>query len=256
MKVPFRVVIPARYGSTRLPAKALRDIAGRALVLRVWDRAMEAGALEVIVATDDERIADVVTKAGGDAVLTSVAHASGTDRLAEVAALRGFADDAILVNLQGDEPLIAPSLVSDLAHALDAHAEAGIATCATPIHDAAELYTTSIVKTVLDVNGFALYFSRAPIPFVRDAFALDRAPTSLPEGVPFLRHLGLYAYRVRTLRALAVAPVAALEAAESLEQLRAMCLGHRIHVTVLPHAPGHGVDTEEDLARVTALLSR
>lgn len=250
----FRIVIPARYASTRLPAKALREIAGRALVLRVWDRAIASSASEVVVATDDTRIVAAVEASGGTAVMTSAEHASGTDRLAEVAALRGYADDAIVVNLQGDEPLVPPSLLEHLAEALASHPDADLATIATPIHDAEELYRTSIVKTVLDARGFALYFSRAPVPFVRDVFSLAAPPAALPEGVPFLRHLGLYAYRVRTLRKLAASPVAALEAAESLEQLRALHLGMRIHVTVVPEAPGHGVDTEADLARVAALF--
>lgn len=252
----FRVVIPARYASTRLPAKALREVHGRALVLRVWDRAIASGALEVIVATDDERIVAAVEGEGGLAVLTSPDHASGTDRLAEVARVRSFPDDAIVVNLQGDEPLVAPELLAELARALEAHPEAGIATFATPIHDAEELYRTSIVKTVLDARGFALYFSRAPIPFVRDAFTLTGPPGALPKGVPFLRHLGLYAYRASTLRALASAEVTKLEAAESLEQLRSMGLGHRIHVSVLEEAPAHGVDTEDDLARVEAIFAK
>lgn len=252
----FRVVIPARYASTRLPAKALRDVAGRPLVLRVLDRARESRATEVLVATDDVRIMDVVKAAGGEGVLTSADHASGTDRLAEVATIRGYADDTIVVNLQGDEPLIDPAMLETLAAALAAHPTAGIATFATPIHDADELMRTNIVKTVLDANGFALYFSRAPIPFVRDRFVLGQVPAALPPGVPFLRHLGLYAYRVRTLRALAESEVATIESAESLEQLRALHLGHRIHVSIAAHAPAHGVDTEEDLARVTAIFAR
>jgi 3-deoxy-manno-octulosonate cytidylyltransferase (CMP-KDO synthetase) len=254
-RVPFRVVIPARYASTRLPAKALRDVHGRPLVLRVLDRAREAGALEVLVATDDARIADLVKREGAEVVMTSAAHASGTDRLAEVAKIRRLADDAIVVNLQGDEPLIDAKLLGGLAEALDRNPIAGIATCATPIHEPEELFRTSIVKTVLDARGFALYFSRAPIPFVRDAFSLGTVPKSLPSGVPFLRHLGLYAYRARTLLDIATAPIDTLETAECLEQLRAMHLGHRIHVTVLDSAPPHGVDTEDDLERVCALFA-
>lgn len=254
-RVPFRVVIPARYASTRLPAKALRDVHGRPLVLRVLDRAREAGAMEVLVATDDVRIAEVVERAGGEVVMTSTAHGSGTDRLAEVATLRGLADDAIVVNLQGDEPLIDPRLLGVLADALDRNPIAGIATCATAIHEPEELFRTSIVKTVLDSRGFALYFSRAPIPYVRDAFTLGEVPKTLPAGVPFLRHLGLYAYRARTLLDIAGAPMDTLETAECLEQLRAMHLGHRIHVTLLDSAPPHGVDTEDDLERVSAIFA-
>lgn len=246
----FRVVIPARYAASRLPGKPLRDVCGKPLVVRVWDVGVKAGAREVIVAADDERIVRAVEEAGGRAIMTSPDHASGTDRLAEVAAKTGWPDDAIVVNLQGDEPLVPPSLLADLARALESHPEAGIATMATLIHTAEELFTPSIVKVVLDDVGFALYFSRAPIPWVRDVFPLTDSSKTLPNGVPFLRHLGLYAYRAGTLRRLAAASQAAAERAESLEQLRALALGVKIHATVVPEAPAHGVDTEADLERV------
>lgn len=250
----FRVVIPARYGSSRLPAKALREIAGAPLVVHAWRRATESGALEVLVATDDPRIADAVHAAGGVAVMTSESCASGTDRLAEVAARRGWDDDEIVVNLQGDEPLVPPALIDRLAGALAATPRAGIATLATPIHDVESVFAPQVVKVVLDRGGLALYFSRAPIPFARDAFARDRS--AMPEGVSYLRHLGMYAYRASTLRELAAAPQGAHERAESLEQLRALELGIAIHVTVVDEAPPHGVDTEEDLERVRAILER
>lgn len=254
MSEPFRVVIPARYASSRLPAKALREIAGVPLVVHAWRRAMEAGALEVLVATDDARIVAAVEAAGGLAVMTSEACASGTDRLAEVAARRGWSDDAIVVNLQGDEPLVPPALIGRLAAALAANSRAGIATLATPIPDVESVFAPQVVKVVLDRSGHALYFSRAPIPFARDAFAQDRS--AMPSGVRYLRHLGMYAYRASTLRTLAASPMGEHERAESLEQLRALELGIAIHVTVVDEAPPHGVDTEEDLERVRAILER
>lgn len=249
----FHVVIPARYGSTRLPEKALASIAGKPMVVHVWEKAVASGALEVIVATDDLRIADVITKAGGVAMMTSPDHETGTDRLAEVARRRDWPADAVIVNLQGDEPLVPPALPRVLANALRENARASIATLATPIHEAHDLFSTHIVKAVLDRHGFALYFSRAPIPFVRDSFA-DGTPEKLPSHTIFLRHLGLYAYRAATLVALAEAPRAASERAESLEQLRALDMGFAIHVTVIDEAPPHGVDTADDLERVRQVL--
>jgi len=248
----FVVVIPARYASSRLPGKALADIAGKPLVTWCLDRARESGASEVIVAVDDARVAEAV---GDVAVMTSPDHLSGTDRLAEVARTRGWPDDTIVVNMQGDEPLLPPSLLDTLAAALASHPRAGIATMATAIEDAATLFRESVVKCVLDDAGFALTFSRAPIPWVRGVFA-DGAPDALPADVPFLRHLGLYAYRASTLRRLSQAPPAAIELAESLEQLRALALGLPIHVTCVPEAPPHGVDTPEDLERVRAILGK
>jgi 3-deoxy-manno-octulosonate cytidylyltransferase (CMP-KDO synthetase) len=246
----FRVVIPSRLASQRLPGKPLLDVGGRPLVLRVWDVAMKSAAAGVVVATDDARIEACVREAGGDVVMTSADHATGTDRLAEVADLRGYADDDVIVNLQGDEPFVPPALLEALARALVAQPDTGIATVATRIHTTEELFEPSVVKTVLDAAGRALYFSRSPIPFVRGRFeSLSRHAEPLPEGVRFLRHLGIYAYRVRTLRALRTAAMAEAEAAESLEQLRAMHLGIRIHVSVIDQAPMRGVDTPEDLAR-------
>lgn len=252
--VTFRVVVPARFGSSRLPAKALAEVAGKPLVVHVWEKAIASGAIEVLAATDDARIAQAIERAGGVAIMTSPDHATGTDRLAEVAARRGWADDAIVVNLQGDEPLVPVGLPRLLASALAASDRAGIATCATAIREVRDLLAPQVVKVVVDGRGHALYFSRAPIPHSRDAFAAG-APTVLPEGVPYLRHVGLYAYRAGTLRALAGAPQSACERAESLEQLRALELGIGIHVTILEEAPPHGVDTAEDLERVRRALS-
>lgn len=254
----FKVVIPSRLGSSRLPEKPLADLGGKPLVVRVWERGFDAGAEEVIVAADDMRIVDVVTAAGGRAVLTRADHVSGTDRLAEVATSHGWSDDTLVVNLQGDEPLVPSHLLYTLAHALEQEPTAALATLATPIEDPAELFSPSAVKVVVDEQGLALTFSRAPIPWARDAFGpiLRAAPPEvLPAGIPYLRHLGLYAYRVATLKLLAATPPAPIERAESLEQLRALSLGLRIHVTVVDEAPPPGVDTTEDLARVRAFYT-
>jgi len=257
---PFGVIIPARYGSTRLPGKPMRRLAGKPMVLHVLDRALESGASWVVVATDDDRIARAVRDAGGDAVLTSPSHLSGTDRIAEVAARRQLDPATIVVNLQGDEPLIAPALVATLASALAAHASAALATVATPIRDRAELFDPNVVKVVTDHADFALYFSRAPIPWTRSWPALGSSPPNglpddpLPDDPQYLRHIGLYSYTVGTLLHLARSSPAPPEKLESLEQLRALWLGLRIHVTTAAEPPGHGVDTEEDLARTERLL--
>lgn len=251
----FRVVIPARMASTRLPNKPLLEIAGRPMIAHVLDRARETAACEVVVATDDERIADAVRREGGEAMMTSASHVSGTDRLAEVATRRRWSDDTIVVNVQGDEPLLPGVLVTGLARALAESPIAAMATLATPIDRASDVWNPNVVKVVLDAEGLALYFSRAPIPWARGAFDMQAPPAPLPEGATFLRHIGLYAYRVGTLRALASAPQTELERLESLEQLRALSLGLRILVRVEHQAPAIGVDTPEDLERVRALLA-
>lgn len=252
----FRIVIPSRLGSTRLPNKPLLDVAGKPLVVRCLESALRAGARDVVVATDDDRIAEVVRAAGGDVQLTRADHPSGTDRLAEVARLRGWPDDSIVVNLQGDEPLVPPALFASLAAQLVSHPHAGIATLATPIRTRAELTSPNAVKVVLRDDGLALYFSRATIPFARDAHAPALKGTAdadaLPTGLPYLRHLGLYAYRVATLHRFVALGHHPLEGLEQLEQLRPLAAGIGIHVTVLEHAPPPGVDTQEDLARAVA----
>lgn len=252
--VDFRVVIPARFASSRLPGKPLRELSGKPMVLHVLDRAQEAGARDVLVATDHHGIFDVVTRAGGRAVMTSPDHLTGTDRLAEVARKEQFKEDDIIVNLQGDEPFVPGSLVRELAEALANAREAGIATLATPIQSPEDVFDPNVVKVVLQADGLALYFSRAPIPWARGLFEKGRVAERLPESITYLRHLGLYAYRVGTLLKVADAPAASLESAESLEQLRALTMGVRIHVSITPEAPGHGIDTEADLARAEALL--
>lgn len=247
--IRFRVIVPARLASTRLPEKALLDVRGKPLVVRVLERAMASRASDVVVATDDARVIDAVRAAGGRAVMTSAEHRSGTDRIAEVAAALGLEDDEVIVNLQGDEPLVPAELLDGLAASLVSRPEASLATLATPIRDAEELFEPNAVKVVRDATGHAAYFSRAPIPWVRDAFGAEGA-RAMPEGVPFLRHLGLYAYRVGTLARLAAAEEAVLERAEKLEQLRALAMGMRIYVGVVDEAPPPGVDSAADLERV------
>ena len=250
----FCVVIPARYASSRLPGKPLRHLAGKPMIEHVWRNALRSGAREAMVATDDARILEAVERFGGRAVMTSPDHASGTDRLAEVAAHMAWADDTIVVNLQGDEPCVPGDLLRQTAAALHAHHAAGIATVATPIRHVRDLFDENVVKVVLDEAGMARYFSRAPIPWVRGAFATGDL-ASLPADIPFLRHLGIYAYRAGTLRRVAAEASRAIERAEALEQLRALALGISIHVSVIEQAPGFGVDTEDDIARVEQALA-
>lgn len=250
----FRVVIPARYASSRLPGKPLADIGGKPMVVRVAERAAQAGAEEAIIATDDMRVLEAVEAAGYRALMTSPAHASGTDRLAEVAEMLDCADDDIIVNVQGDEPLIAPALIRECALCLSSHGEAEIATLAHPLFSTDEFRNPNVVKVVTDEQGYALYFSRAMIPWPREAFAAADPDPSLPEGLPVLRHIGIYAYRAKFLREFAGLALAPIERFEMLEQLRALWHGYRIAVAVTPQAPGAGVDTPEDLERVRALF--
>lgn len=252
MEPAFTVVIPARMRSTRLPGKMLADIGGKPLVAWVAERAKASGAKAVCIATDHDDIARAVTSLGWQALKTSEAHETGTDRLAEAAALLGLAPDEIVVNVQGDEPLIDPRLIREVAARLAARPEASIATAAAPIESAATFFDPNVVKVVTDATGFAQYFSRAPIPFARDSFAKSR--DALPPGFPALRHIGIYAYRVRFLREYASLQPTAAERFEALEQLRALGHGYRIAVA-LWHAPMEaGVDTKEDLERVRSRL--
>ncbi|THF66118.1 3-deoxy-manno-octulosonate cytidylyltransferase [Pseudothauera nasutitermitis] len=250
----FRVVIPARFSSTRLPGKPLADIGGKPMVLRVAERAREAGASEVWVATDHAGVFDAVRQTGGQALMTRADHPSGTDRLAEVVERLGWADEDIVVNVQGDEPLIDPALIGAVARALAADPDASIATAAHPIADPAEFFNPNVVKVVCNAAGQAMYFSRAPIPWARDAFAENRG--QLPAGLPVLRHIGLYAYRAAFLRRYAGLEASPLEQWEALEQLRAMWHGHRIQVLRVDEAPAAGVDTPEDLERVRRAFDR
>lgn len=252
MSAEFKVVIPARYGSSRLPGKPLRLLAGRPMVEHVYRRACESGAEQVVIATDDVRIETAARAFGATVVMTSPDHPSGTDRLAEVVAHMGWPDAAVVVNLQGDEPLMPPALLRQVAGNLAAHPDAAIATLCTPITDAQELFDPNVVKLVSDAAGYALYFSRAPIPWARDAFAVSR--DRLPAQLPCRRHLGLYAYRASFLRAYHQMTPAPLEGIEMLEQLRALWHGYRIHVADAVAQPGPGVDVEIDAQRVEALL--
>ncbi|MEQ1775562.1 MAG: 3-deoxy-manno-octulosonate cytidylyltransferase [Burkholderiales bacterium] len=254
----FTVIIPARYASSRFPGKPLADIAGKPMVVRVAEQAAKSGAREIIVATDHAEIKRVVEAHGFEAMMTRKDHATGTDRLAEVARKRGFSARHIVVNVQGDEPLIPPALIRDVAASLAAHREASIATVCHPITSATEFTNPNVVKVVLDNAGYALYFSRAPIPYARDAFArVVKSPRDafaakgirLPPGMPAYRHLGIYAYRCGFLSAFKKMRPAPIEQFEALEQLRALAQGHRICVAVTRKAPHPGVDTPDDLRR-------
>jgi len=249
----FTVLIPARYASTRLPGKPLADIAGKPMVVRVAERAQGSGAARVVVATDDARVEAAVAAHGIAVCMTRADHPTGTDRLAEAAALLALPDDAIVVNVQGDEPLLDPALMRRMAEVLAARPDAAIATACHPIDDAAEAFNPNVVKVVLDAAGYALYFSRATIPWARDAFAAAR--DALPAGLPLYRHYGLYAYRVSFLRAYPRLAPAPIERFEALEQLRALWHGYRIAVEVTHGTPAPGIDTPEDLARVRALFA-
>ena len=248
----FRVVIPARYASSRLPGKPLADIGGRPMVLRVVERALQAGAASVVVATDDVRVQQAVEAAGHQALMTSPDHQSGTERLVEVAETLGWPDDTLVVNVQGDEPLIDPQLIREVARQLVLHDDAVMATLAHPIHDHADFINPNVVKVVTDENGYALYFSRAPIPWPRDAFATQAA---MPHELGALRHIGLYAYRAGFLRTYAGLASSPLERYEMLEQLRVLWHGYRISLGISPTVPAPGVDTPEDLERVRRLFA-
>lgn len=248
----FVVVIPARFGSTRLPGKPLRMLAGRPMIEHVYRRARASGADEVIVATDDERIAQAARDFGARVCLTAKTHPSGTDRLAEVVRLQNFPDDQVLVNLQGDEPLMPPALIDQVAADLAAHGPASIATLCEPIETAAVLFDPNVVKVVMDEQGYALYFSRAVVPWDREAFAVTTG--ALPAGAMHYRHIGLYAYRAGFIRAYVSWPPCAIERMEMLEQLRALWHGHRVRVDIAREKPGPGVDTEKDVEQVESLL--
>ena len=252
MTPTFTVVIPSRFASTRLPGKPLQMIAGKPMVQHVWEQACKSSAQRVVVATDDARIVEACQAFGAEVVLTCADHESGTDRLAEVAAQLGLASDAIVVNVQGDEPLIPPALIDQVAANLAAHAEAGISTLAEPIADVEQLFNPNVVKVVSDINGLALTFSRATLPWARDEFA--QQPNALPSGVPYRRHIGIYAYRAGFLQDFVNWGPCWLENTERLEQLRALWHGVRIHVGDVLEAPPAGVDTPEDLERVRRLL--
>ncbi|WP_345798177.1 3-deoxy-manno-octulosonate cytidylyltransferase [Castellaniella sp. MT123] len=248
----FTVVIPARAASTRLPGKPLLDVGGLPMVIRTARQAAKSGAIRVIIATDHTDIAQAAASHGVEALITRADHPTGTDRLAEVAEHLNLDDAAIVVNVQGDEPLIDPALIDAVAALLEQHPEAAIATCAAPIQDAQTLFDPNAVKVVCGAQGRALYFSRAPIPWARDA--LTDGQQRLAPGLPAWHHIGLYAYRAGFLRQFPELPPGQLERIESLEQLRALEQGFPIVVHQAAALPARGIDTPEDLARVRALF--
>jgi 3-deoxy-manno-octulosonate cytidylyltransferase (CMP-KDO synthetase) len=249
---PFTVLIPARLASTRLPRKPLADIAGKPMVVRVAERAAASGAARVAVAADAPEILAACAAHGVQAIATRAGHPSGSDRLAEACAQLGLAGEAIVVNVQGDEPLIDPALIGAVAQLLARTPQASMATAACAIESVADFINPNIVKVVTDAQGLALTFSRAPLPWWRDGFA--QGIQALPHDPAPLRHIGLYAYRAAFLREFPKLAPAPLERCEALEQLRALWHGHRIAVHIAAQAPGPGVDTPEDLARVRALF--
>ncbi|NQD37633.1 3-deoxy-manno-octulosonate cytidylyltransferase [Permianibacter sp. IMCC34836] len=245
----FVVIIPARYASTRLPAKPLADIAGKPMIQHVYERAKLSAASRVAIATDDSRIADAAASFGAEVVMTAATHESGSDRLNEAASKLGLAPETIIVNVQGDEPLIPPTIIDQVAGNLAAHPDYGMATLSCPLDGAAQLFEPSVVKVVADKTGRALYFSRASIPYSRKHF-----PATPSDLTPWQRHIGIYAYRVRFLQQFVSWAPAPIEQLESLEQLRALWNGAAIHVEPAREVPPAGVDTPEDLARLRELL--
>jgi 3-deoxy-manno-octulosonate cytidylyltransferase (CMP-KDO synthetase) len=245
----FTIIIPARFASTRLPGKPLADIAGKPMIVRVREQAMKSGASRVIVATDHPDVIKVIEQQGGEACLTSEHHNSGTERLAEVIEKYGFDDDEIIVNVQGDEPLVPPVIISQVAANLAA-SQAGMATLAVPITDVEEAFNPNAVKVLTDKDGYALYFSRATIPWDRDRFMASKETI----GDFYLRHIGIYAYRAGFIRRYVNWQPTKLEQIEMLEQLRVLWYGEKIHVDVAKEAPSVGVDTPEDLQRVRDVL--
>ncbi|WP_312119791.1 3-deoxy-manno-octulosonate cytidylyltransferase [Kosakonia cowanii] len=242
----FVVIIPARYASTRLPGKPLVDINGKPMVVHVLERARESGAERIIVATDNEEVMAAVQAVGGEVCMTRADHQSGTERLAEVVEKCGFSDETVIVNVQGDEPMIPPAIIRQVADNLAARRDVGMATLAVPIESAEEAFNPNAVKVVMDAQGYALYFSRATIPWDRDRFAASRETI----GDSFLRHIGIYGYRAGFIRRYVRWQTSPLEQIEMLEQLRVLWYGEKIHVDVASVVPGTGVDTPEDLERV------
>lgn len=249
----FRIIIPARYASSRLPGKPLMDIAGKPMIQHVYERAIASQAADIIIATDDERIKQTVESFGAKVCMTKANHPSGTDRLAEVAKLYGFDDNDIIINVQGDEPGLPAELINQVASDLAEHPEADMATLFSPIEQEKQLFDPNVVKVVTDQKGYALNFSRAPIPWLRDYFLQDK---NLPSKLPHKRHIGLYGYRANFLNQYAELTPCEIELAESLEQLRALYHSKKIHLTKAEIDPGHGVDTAEDLIVVRNLLGQ
>ena len=253
MPTGFNIVIPARFASSRLPGKPLLDIAGKPMIQHVHERAVESGAETIVIATDDEKIQSACQQFGADCCMTDPDHMSGSDRIAEVLEKYQWPNDTIIVNLQGDEPLMRPELITQVGEDMAAHQTAVMTTLCTPIHTAAELLDPHVVKVVTNRDGYAMYFSRAAIPWDRDAFAIDTE--ELPENSQHYRHIGLYAYKASFIREYSQLAPCYEEQTESLEQLRVLWHGYQIHVSFTEIPPGHGVDTPQDLERVTGLLA-
>lgn len=259
----FKIVIPARYASSRLLGKPLIKIAGKPMIQHTYERAKQCKAGEIIIATDDQRIADAASKFTNDIIMTSKDHASGTERLAEVVEIKNWHKDTIVVNVQGDEPLVSPKHIELVARALQENSQAGLSTLATPIESLDDIFDTNVVKVVLDYQGNALYFSRAVIPWARDSFSMKK---NMDEQVDqqeiknimtqanWYRHIGLYGYRVATLKKYMTLESCMLEKTESLEQLRILYNGIAIHVSIVADQPGHGVDVMADIAKVEEKL--
>ncbi len=250
----YSIIIPARYESTRLPGKALRLIAGKPLLQHVYEQALKSQADRVIIATDDVRIEAFAKRLNADVCMTGQHHRSGTERSAEVISMTGLDDDEVIVNLQGDEPMMPAACLDQVAGLLTAKDEvAPMATLCEQLHSAADIFDPNTVKVIMDQHGYAMYFSRAPIPWHRDSF--NDASSEMPDGQAYFRHIGLYAYRAGFIRHYLEAEVCPLERTESLEQLRVLYMGHKIRIAPAIKATGPGVDTEADLNRVEALLA-
>ena len=250
----FIVVIPARYASTRLPGKPLLDIAGKSMLQHVYDQARKSRAQRVVIATDDQRIFEVAEGFGAEVVMTSSDHPSGTDRLEEVVSKLALNDDAHIVNVQGDEPLIPPELIDQVAHNLALNDSAGISTLCERIENIDLVFNPNVVKVVFDDQGFANYFSRAPIPWARESFGGEAA--TLPIEAQYFRHIGIYAYKVSFLKSYVTWLPSMTEKIECLEQLRALSNGVNIHVEIAKVSPQAGVDTPADLDRLRAIMSK
>lgn len=251
----YSIIIPARYESTRLPGKALRVLAGKPLIQHVYEQAIKSQAERVIIATDDERIATFAHTLDADVCMTGQHHRSGTERSAEVIEMTGIDDDEIIVNLQGDEPMMPPACLDQVAGLLrDKDEVAPMATLCEQLHSAADIFDPNTVKVIMDQHGYAMYFSRAPIPWHRDSF--NNTTSEMPDGQAYFRHIGLYAYRAGFIRHYLEAEVCPLEKTESLEQLRVLYMGHKIRIAPVIESTGPGVDTQADLERVEAMLTQ
>ena len=250
----YKIVIPARYSSSRLPGKPLIELCGKPMIQHTYERALETGVKDIVIATDDQRIYDVAIGFGADVVMTNPAHENGTERIAEVAEIKGWDKDDVLVNLQGDEPLVPKALIEQTAQGLLLNPEAGISSICTQIEHAEDAFDPNVVKVVLDCRGFAMYFSRAAIPWDRDLY--KNGQDNITKQMPAYRHIGMYGYRVSFLQEYTRMSQCPIEQVECLEQLRALWYGVKIHMGVTTTPPGHGVDTPADIERVEKFLKQ